>query len=245
MNNILLVFEGEKTEKQIVYNLSKHFLTENKTIITCAYCGTVYQVYKQIAEDEDLDTFVLLKEKPANYDTLKSYNRDDFAEIYMFFDYDGHDSAASDFVIEKMLKLFDNETDKGKLYISYPMVEALKHIPDHDDFKDLKVPCKENIFYKNIVDKTAIKTLLKFSKYDNIIWKNIINTHLKKMNFIVNNNNVFPEYIISQYIIFNSQLEKYISVDDTVAVLSAFPVFLHDYYGNISLKQKINVNERH
>ena len=27
-----------------------------------------------------------------------------------------------------MLNKFDNETENGKLYISYPMVEALKHI---------------------------------------------------------------------------------------------------------------------
>ena len=38
--------------------------------------------------------------------------------------------------IKEMLELFDNETEKGKLYINYPMVESIryfkKELPDED-----------------------------------------------------------------------------------------------------------------
>jgi len=51
------------------------------------------------------------------------------------------------------------------------------------------------------------------------------------MNHIVNNIFAFPTSQIPQIDIFSKQLEKYIKVDSKVAVLSAFPVFLFDYYG--------------
>ena len=78
--NILFIFEGEKTEDQVVVNLQKFFVNENTTI-KCAYCGEIYQIYKAISEDEDLDTFNLIKERGQNTDLLKPYYRADFAGI--------------------------------------------------------------------------------------------------------------------------------------------------------------------
>ena len=51
------------------------------------------------------------------------------------------------------------------------------------------------------------------------------------MNFIVNDDFSLPKESISQSEIFDKQLEKYINIDSTIAILSAFPVFLFDYYG--------------
>jgi hypothetical protein len=52
------------------------------------------------------------------------------------------------------------------------------------------------------------------------------------MNIIVNNSYILPSSVFNQLVIFNNQLEKFINIDQTVAVLSAFPIFIHDYYGN-------------
>jgi len=62
-------------------------------------------------------------------------------------------------------------------------------------------------------------------------WIQIIIEHLKKMNYIVNDNYTIPTSIIPQIEIFVKQLEKHINIDETVAVLSAFPIFIFDYYG--------------
>ena len=51
----------------------------------------------------------------------------------MFFDYDGHAPLADDEKIKELLILFNEETSFGKLYISYPMIEALKHINESKD----------------------------------------------------------------------------------------------------------------
>lgn len=240
-NNILFVFEGNETEKQVVDSLQRFFVNEKtKTIIKCAYCGEIYQIYNEISTDEDLDTFNLIKERKQNIDLLKGYNRGDFAEIYMFFDYDGQSPLADDDKLEELLAFFDEETDKGKLYISYPMVESLKHVYDYNTFKDLKVECKMKIDYKNLVSKNCMTHLQDFTRYEYKTWIALLKAHLDKMNYIVNDSYEFPKNIVSQPNIFTKQLEKYINIDSTVGVLSAFPVFVHDYYGNKKTKRIVS-----
>lgn len=235
-NHILFVFEGERTEKQITDNLTKYFINDDEnSIVQCAYCNDIHELHKVISQDDDLDTFALLKEIPQNREILAAYKRNDFAEIYLFFDYDGHDNLADDTKIKEMLTFFYEETAAGKLYLSYPMVEALKHIPTSTDFKDLKVLAKENIRYKNIVNSEAENKLKHIKKYTKEIWVSLIELHLKKVNFITNDDYMLPTENVVQSEIFLKQLEKYINVDATVAVLSAFPVFLFDYYGYKSI----------
>lgn len=237
-NNILFIFEGLKTEKLITDSLIKFFVNEN-TVITCAYCTTIYKMYADISADEYLDTFSLVKDISENKDALKGFKRSDFAQIYMFFDYDGHASNASDKKLNDLLTFFNEETEKGKLYISYPMVEALNHIESFDTFNDLKTARKDFQNYKKIVRDNCIENLKRFNLYEMDMWKKLIEIHLKKMNEIVNSVYEFPVEIVDQLTIFNKQLEKYINVDQTVSVLSAFPVFLHDYYGNEELKKRL------
>lgn len=237
-NNILFIFEGPKTEKSITDNLIKFFVNEN-TVITCAYCTTIYKMYSDISADEYLDTFNLVKDIEANKDTLKDYKRSDFAQIFMFFDYDGHATNASDKKLNDLLGFFNEETEKGKLYISYPMVEALKHIESYDTFKDLIVSSQDFENYKKIVSDNCIETLKHFHLYDIDAWKTVIKSHLMKMNDIVNDTYQFPISVIDQLTIFSKQIEKHINKDKTVAILSAFPIFLHDYYGNEELRKRI------
>ncbi|MBE7647682.1 hypothetical protein [Tenacibaculum finnmarkense] len=232
MSNILFIFEGEKTEKNILNSLTKYFINEQEnTLITCAYCAEIYQLYKEISKDDNLDTFTLLKEKKINKELLAPYSRNDFAEIYMFFDYDGHSTLASDKKIEELLNLFNEETEKGKLYLNYPMVESLKHIKSLENFKNSKVKAKENIRYKQKVNSESKNEFIQINKYTKDIWIQLINLHLKKANFIINDDYIVPLNNISQANVFQKQLEKYINIDSTVSVLSSFPLFLLNYYG--------------
>lgn len=237
-NNILFIFEGRNTEKSVTDNLTKFFVNEN-TVVTCAYCTTIYKMYADISDDEYLDTFSLLKDIDANKDTLKDFKRSDFSQIYMFFDYDGHTSNASDNKLYDLLAFFNEETEKGKLYISYPMVEALKHIESFDTFKDLKVAFDKFQGYKKVVNANCIQYMIDFNLYNYDIWKELIVAHLKKMNEIINDTYKFPTEIVDQLMIFNKQLEKHINTNKMVAVISAFPIFLHDYYGNEELKKRL------
>jgi len=154
----------------------------------------------------------------------------------MFFDYDGHSTGADDSKLRELLEFFNEETDKGKLYISYPMIESLKHVSDYLTFKDSKVKCKENIYYKKLVSEGCMKGLVNFTAYTNKIWKKLIMVHLMKMNYIVRGHFILPLSLISQLEVFDAQKTGYIDVDTTVAVLNAFPMFLHDYYGSAKLQ---------
>lgn len=240
-NNILFVFEGEKTEKQITNNLTQYFFNGH-TIVQCAYCTDVYQLHRAISEDEDLDTFELLKEKQQNKLALASFNRDDFAEIYMFFDYDGHAPLANDEKIKEVLNFFNEETSFGKLFISYPMVEALKHYSDSKDFKSLKVKAKDNIGYKKLVSEECNNELTNLTTYTQKIWIQLIELHLKKMNHIFKDDYSLPTESISQNDIFLKQLDKYVNIDSSIAVLSSFPVFLFDYYGFVFISMVLSDN---
>jgi hypothetical protein len=160
----------------------------------------------------------------------------------MFFDYDGHDNLADDSKIDEALKFFNEETASGKLLISYPMVEALKHYSEETEFKLLKVKAKENIGYKAIVGENAKNGLIQINKYNKETWFRLLNLHGSKANFIVNGDFSLPKNQISQEEIFLGQLEKYIKIDSTVAVLSSFPLFLFDYYGYEYLSSLIEGN---
>lgn len=239
-NTILFVFEGAKIEGLITQNLTNFYINESINV-QFAFCGEVYQLYSKLYEDDDLDTFSILKNRPQNKDILAPYDRNDFAEIYLFFDYDGHASNADDDALKGMLSFFDEETEYGKLYISYPMVEALKHISSTIDFKNLRVLAKENIGYKQQVENEAEEKLKHFKKYTKEIWLHVIEMHLMKMNFLVENNYSIPTSLFSQLEIFNCQLTKHINLDSSVAVLSGFPIFISDYYGIKHISNEITL----
>lgn len=255
--NILFVFEGRRTEKIITDRLFKYILNDNQ-IIRCVFEAEIYQLYKKLEEDEYLDIFNLIKNRNNdNQITLREYNRNDFAEIYLFFDYDAHATQADDGTLEKMLTLFDNETNNGKLYISYPMVESIRHIEDFESFRELTAMCKgancqhidyceekdeclNRPHYKTIVGNKSILRLKNMNSYTRETWMRLIAIHISKMNYIVNNEYEYPSKLESQLNIFINQFEKYINKRcPTVSVLSSFPIFVLDYYGIDGTKEII------
>ncbi|MCR5236073.1 MAG: hypothetical protein K6E34_02585, partial [Lachnospiraceae bacterium] len=127
------IVEGEVREPQIIDNISKVFFAHgNFKIITLPVEENIYMLWKKLkADDFDTDIIEVLRESNDDIkEQLVGLSRDDFSEVYLFFDYDMHqtnlgkeDDADA---VAQMLKSFDNETENGKLYISYPMVEALR-----------------------------------------------------------------------------------------------------------------------
>ncbi len=238
-SKILFIFEGTKTEEQIFDSLHTHIFNANtKDTVVCAYGAEIYQLYEQILREADgeedfIDVFEVLKqrEEKRGVNNLSCYTRNDFDEIFLFFDYDGHAIGASDDKIEELIEYFNEETENGRLLISYPMVEALKHYND-DPFVDKCVKCKEKIDYKKLVSSECKFPYIDITRYTKDVWSCLISEHLKKMNYIVNDNYALPAEVIFQDVIFQKQLEKFILPYSNVSVLSAFPLFIHDYFGN-------------
>ena len=127
------IVEGEAREPLIIDNISKVFFNHgNFEIITLPAGENIYMLWKKLKEDDfDTDIIEVLRESNKGIrEQLADLTRDDFSEVYLFFDYNAHQTnlGKSDDanVVNQMLESFNNETENGKLYISYPMVEALR-----------------------------------------------------------------------------------------------------------------------
>lgn len=241
-NYILMVFEGAKTEPQILENLKRYFLNESdKKIVKAVYGTVIYGLYKKFFPNNELDDelalFDLLK-KEMKVPELKDIETEFVSEIYLFFDYDKHATNAGDEKLETMLQFFDNETENGKLYVSYPMIEAIQHLKENVNFQETIEECNKE--YKDIVKQNRDKCFGNLSWLKEEHWDRIIQEHSKKANLIVNDDFSFPKEIIEQFEIFNHQKEKFIKPQNKVAVLASFPLFLLDYYG---VKKFINDEE--
>ena len=236
-----MVFEGEQTEKIIFDSLKQYFLNENtNTIVYGFHCGEIYSLYHKLYNDGDLELFPLLKEKlQAKNIELQDIKRDEVSEIYLFFDYDGHASAGDDIKLESMLESFNNETVNGKLYISYPMVEAIQHLKQDIDFKTTLANSSKD--YKRIASNNCDEC---YADLENLNlthddWNIIINEHCKKLNFIMINNFDFPSNLFEQKDLLAKQIVLKEQNDNKVSVLSSFPIMLMDYYGVTKLQEKI------
>lgn len=251
---ILFVFEGEEREPRIFKTLVRLFFGEGE-IIVCSFGNNIYELYRQLQELEgDGDIVSVLRENGAN-GLPASVRSSDFSEIYLFFDYDFQNENLTleemNRRLKEMLELFDDETNNGKLYVSYPMVESLcytKELPDDQFYKYVikRCDCVEHSF------KDLAAVFSHYGSFDFIElpdqghhkagkreiarvknnWIHLVNQHSAKANFICTGDCCRPEdkEVVSQRNIFVAQLGKYLTVEDTVAILNAFPLFLFEYF---------------
>ncbi|MGI2186667.1 hypothetical protein ACROAG_06605 [Shewanella oncorhynchi] len=228
--NILFVFEGEKTEPHIKTSMERYYLGAERTVLVSVFCSNIYALFHTLNNDEDLELFYLLKNSEKNRETLADIELSDVSQIYLFFDYDGHSSDARDDKLLEMLEFFDEETDKGKLYISYPMVEALRHLGDVAAYRDLTSPISIGRAYKGISATEGCNTYNSFIHLSEEKWQLLNRANLMKANYLINDDYVLPTSLLSSIDIFNKQNEMRAD-NDHIAVLSGFPLFLLDYYG--------------
>ena len=198
------IVEGEAREPQVIDNISRVFFKHgNFKIITLPAGENIYMLWKKLkADDFDTDIIEVLRESNKKIrEQLKGLSRDDFSEVFLFFDYDVHQTnlGKSDDgdVINQMLESFDNETENGKLYISYPMVEALR------DFEAGKCGNGDNCFveisdlakYKNISSRNSLNP--HFRDYNIDVWKEIIDVFSMRVSCLLGNAEVisYEQYL--------------------------------------------------
>ncbi len=264
---IAYIFEGAKMEQKIMENIYNTFSKEfhsKQDYVFLPFKTNIYTLWKELEKDEDQNVIPLLAEKDKEIAKIlkkEGLDADSIGEIYLFFDYDGHARVQyGDEIIQKMLERFDNETDpwKGKLYISYPMVESLKDLKKEDKcFRRCHVPAKKNVGYKQLVGN--ITDFADMRNYNQETWNLFLYHNLCKANCIILNGNIptydeqhnlcelnctvsttyktpnFTEYqkSFSPENIFKYQIKKFLSNPnhpERIAVLSSFPFLLQDYF---------------
>ena len=174
----------------------------------------------------------------------------DISEIFLFFDYDFQNSQLSleeiNRRVEEMLTLFDDETDNGKLYINYPMIESIRYtqeLPDdayagytigREACKDFKRLAREFSAYDSL-DHLLFKDGETPSKdkylqvKDN--WEYLRTMNVCKANLLTTGLYTIPreKSDIGQLAIFSNQVTKYVKPNESVSILNSFPIFIYEY----------------
>lgn len=237
---IAMIVEGTFREPQILNNLIRTFFKgDNYQVISLPAGENIYMLWKQLQEDQfETDIIEIVRDYcKSTAKQLEGLTRDDFAELFLFFDYDGHqnnlsDEQNSEQVLEKMLEHFDNETENGKLYVSYPMVEALR-----DYFPGSCNPITKCLWevsrleeYKTASSVNNQNVSIKDYSYSN--WCEVLNVYSMRVSCLYDKESVmsFEKYReeVTPLSVFERQ-NMYIQ-DGKVFVLSAFPQFLLEYF---------------
>ena len=137
-------------------------------------------------------------------------------------------------MIAYMLQSFNNETEDGRLYISYPMVESLKDCKkDLNSCFECEVYISENVRYKEIVGSRSEFFSIRDYVYEDWIFL-IAVTVLKanKLVFGLYRSTDYQEFLrVNQQRIHGKQLNLFIRPRKSVVTLSSIPFFILGYYG--------------
>lgn len=187
--------------------------------------------------DEFLDIKKVLKEnEKAEY--KKEKLSEEYSDIILVFDFDPHYDNPQFEKISKMLKFFNDSTNNGKLYINYPMMQSYKHIKSFydDEFKDRTVEVSKCAKYKELVGEESIVKDLR--KYNFPIIMKLIGFHLKKVNYILNNNYKIPSYEEFYKLNLNEiyKIQCEFIKHNKVSVLNTFLFNIIEYNPSIVLK---------
>ena len=223
---ILLIVEGEKTEPNILGSASHGLLSligADYEIVP--FANPIYELYDAYKNNEydDLVSYLRLEKGLKIDDNILSKNA--FSAIYLIFDYEPQDHKYSDKKILDLLETFNNETELGKLYINYPMVESYYHLeslPD-DKYNDRMVSL-DGLNGKKYKKMVNLSTCLRKNKISNRDLCFIIMHNYNKCQFITNND--------SNNIDYKSVLKKQIKLknsDNKIFILSTFALIPFDY----------------
>lgn len=247
---ILFVFEGEEREPRLFRTLERLYFPKDNDNIVCSFGNNIYELYNELLDYGDgADIVSLMRQHLAERGdtTLESVRSSDISETYLFFDYDFQNTQLPLHEInkrlKKMLALFDEETDNGKLYINYPMIESIrytKELPD-EDYDGYTVTRRECDDFKHLAREFSAYNSLdhilfmdgetptkeKFMRVkDN--WQYLKEMNVRKANYLITGQHSMPaeKTVIDQLSLFDSQVSKYVTPKDSVAILNSFPIFI-------------------
>lgn len=253
-SKIAFIVEGAKTEQLIVRSLCNYvLLKDNIEIIALSSSCNIYDLWSSLKEyDFDADLIDIINDiNKHDKDFIKKFgiiNKEKFSEIFLFFDYDGHQNNLApkyngDVVVEEMLNTFDNETELGKLIISYPMVEAIR---DYSEEFGVCYRCTTEAY----INSNYKKQTSEFHRYQHMNklilkdWNELLIIYLNRCKCLLDLSSI-SEYVykeISPKVVFENQLVKFMKPFKKVMVLSAFVEFIVEYYGKYLFNENDELN---
>lgn len=242
---VLFVLEGERPEGNIVARLQKVFPEEladlSSDLVKIVFSSNIYSLYGKLKDDDGfLDVVEVLKEQHTDDEELQKLDREAVSQVFLFFDLDIHKQPIGESCnqLNELVQFFDNETENGKLFLSYPMAEVV-NICDQsnglmsEDRKLFKICDCEGDGFKRFVNNLNrdSKTICRANCREN--WLIICKANYEKAKWLMHltSEDLFSVLDQMQQAAILQHQQKLIRQDNAVATLSAFPFFLLEYVG--------------
>lgn len=246
---ILFIFEGERREVMLFKSIEHLFFPRPNDNIVCSFGNNIYELYRQMQALSDGADIVGVMKENGKLDS--AHESSDFSDVFLFFDLDIHnqnqDLEESRQQLKQMLAFFDNETENGRLYVNYPMIESIYHtdrLPD-PNYLGYTVGIDECARYKRMArdfgpysnldhlcidERNLSRTELVKRAKDN--WLHLIDMNVAKSAQLCDVPSASSDIkeLIGQNRVFANQDRKHIMPNREIAVLNSFPLFLFDYF---------------
>ncbi len=237
----LIVVEGEDREEIVFDSVETFFFKKDKLkYINLPAKQNIYMLWNILKEDDfQTDIVEILRDNVDGVrEQLSGITRKDIDEVFLFFDFDIHQNnlpkniSASQAILD-MLAVFDNETELGKLYINYPMIEAIRDLSldfCHTYSGQCTIENDKLTTYKNISGET--NPLGDIKKYNKETWQQIIEIFAFRVSCLFSLSKVVTYDMykadISPATIYEKQEQK--CLPEKTFILSAVPEFVLDYF---------------
>lgn len=170
-NKTLLIVEGNHEKDKFITRLLEAFPEINIDIDNVIVFKTnIYILLSKIQNEygddwyeQDINLPLLISEEMEN--DIK-YDKRDFTDIFLIFDYERHDPNFTEDGILRMQMYFSNSEDVGKLYLNYPMIESYMDLDNIVDFnysnKKVSTNVRNGNEYKISVKNKIVSKLIYF-----------------------------------------------------------------------------------
>lgn len=243
---IAIIVEGKSREVKYLRSLQKYYFASiEMDVLALPAEQNIYMLWKRLKEDEmETDLIEIVRESSKDSaEKLEGLRRDEFMEVYLLFDFDPHQNnlkieEGRDFVsvLRSMVDTFNNETETGKLCLSYPMVESLRDITMWSclPYYQCKISLTEVPQYKNLSgDRNPYADV---RKYTLEIWEILVAIFLTRCKCLFDQTISYDKILawykkeVSPLTVLDQQL-KIFCESSSVFILNALPELLLDYFG--------------
>ena len=229
---ILFVVEGKKTESQTIINIFKRVMKiSSEEIEVYKYKTNIYSLCDILnsGEYDSLIDYLRVNAKHLFKDEIKP--SDCFSSIYLIFDLDPQDSRFSINKIQFLVNYFSDETQDGKIYFNYPMMESLFDFKTlnqrHFNNKTISKIGLNSDKYKAKVNKSSFVKCNKGCsiKKDEILYK-VLNLHINKYFNLINLDRDDNHYSNQELLL---DAEKYYLANNKISIINSSVLILNDY----------------
>lgn len=238
----VFIVEGESRDFRLINHLIETFFVGkyNATVIPLSANQNLYMLFQLMDKtDFEMDLIEVVRDNVEGADEkLKGIMRNNVDEIFLFFDFDLQQNNLSSSlnrspldILKEMVQFFDNETENGKLFLSYPMVEANYDfiINDCEAFSKCVIPIDNLSDYKSLAGKNNPVASCHFGYEE---WKMCLESFNKRVLCLFRESCMnYEDYRkkVSTMSILAKQIE-HVNQNNNVFVLGSYPQFLFEYF---------------